>query len=292
MSDSWPMAARFSRLLEAELGQFIAPRLIKTLLDQGSETLRMKNVMSLQEAKHMLMMFKHPHFSNVDNYTTVIETSPEWIKEILPAPLEPADPIVLVNFSSSDQFRGLIVEVQARFGKKVGGFGLAYVMDSDLGVIFGREGLAEPKKLGTTTIQREGKEFVGTTSRWGQELVRVEATVMQQGDPATVGDVECFHFKYSIKPDGSGLEDVRLLNASFKVKCTSLEILQPKVVQLNPSANDIYGNIPVKKVVACLHAKIDMVASAQYLADLDPEAFLPYAFWKHDDYRLTMTPED
>jgi acetoacetate decarboxylase len=250
----------------------------------------MKNILSLQEARQMLGMFKHPHFTKVENYVTVIETTPEWIKEILPPPLVPADPIVTITFSAGDQFKGTLVEAQARFGDKVGGFGIAYVMDSDLGVIFGREGLAEPKKLGITTVQRNGSEFVGTTSRYGQELVRVEATALQEGDPSNIGDIECFHFKYSIKPDGSGLEDVHLLNSSFKIKCTFFETLKPKKLELHKSDHDVYGNIPVKRVIACFHAKIDMVASAQYLADVDPEAFLPYAFWKHDDYRLTMTP--
>lgn len=248
----------------------------------------MKNVLSLEEARAMLAMFKSPHFSNVHNYITVIETDPEWIKQILPPPLQPADPIVTIALSKSDQFCGTVVDAQCRFGDKVGGFGLGYVMDSDLGVIFGREGLGEPKKLGVTNITDDGKEFVGSVSRYGQELIRIEATAMQQGDPSTIGDVEAFHFKYAIKADGSGLEEVRLINSSFKVKCTSLEILQPKLVTLNESVMDIYGNIPVKNIIACFHAQLDMVGNATYLADVDPEAFLPYAFFKHDDYRLTM----
>jgi len=247
----------------------------------------MKNVLSMEEVKTMLSMFK-PQFTNCDAYITVIETDPEWVKKILPPPLQPADPIVTITLQKCDQFQGTVVDVAARYGDKVGGFGLGYVMQNDLTVIYGREGLAEPKKLGDTILSRKGNDFVGSVVRYGQELIRVEATSVAQGDPATFGNVECLHFKYSIKPDASGLEDVRLLNASFNIKCRSLEIMDPKVVKLNDSVHDIYGNIPVKKVVACLHADFDMFGSAQYLADVDPEAFLPYAFWKHDDYTKVM----
>lgn len=248
----------------------------------------MKNVLSLSEAKAMLERFKHPKFTNLDNLIAVVETDPEWVKEILPPPLQPAAPLVTITITKSDQFQGTVVEVQARLGDKIGGFGLGYVMDTDLAVIFGREGLAEPKKIGNTKMEVKGKEYIGTVERFGQELIRVEATAVAEGDPASVSDMECFHFKYSIKPDGSGLENVRLINASFQTKCTLLEILQPKLVNLNPSVHDIYGNIPIKNVVACLHAKVDLLGSAQYLAEVDPEAFLPYAFWKHDDYRLVL----
>ena len=249
----------------------------------------MKNVLSLEEAKEMLLMFAKPHFSNVHNYITVIETEPEWIKGILPPPLEPAAPIVTVVLSKSDQFQGTVVGVQARFGDIVGDFGLGYVMDSDLAVIFGREGWVELKKFGVTDITDNGKDYVGTVSRYNEELIRIEATAVQQGDPSTVsGIMHNFHFKFAIKADGSGLEAVRLVQSSFENKCTSLEILQPKLVQLNKSVHDIYGNIPIKNIVACLHAKLDMVGSGKYLAEVDPEAFLPYAFFKHDDYRLTM----
>ena len=35
-----------------------------------------------------------------------------------------------------------------------------------------------------------------------------------------------------------------------------------------------------------------MVGSAKYLAQVDAGAFLPYAFFKHDDYRMTMDVAD
>jgi len=248
----------------------------------------MKNVLSLAEAKEMLRMFQRPKFTNVHNYITVIRTDMDWVKEVLPPPLVPDEPIVTVVLSGSDQFWGLVCGLQCRYEGIVGSFGLGYVMDTDLGVIYGREGLAEPKKQGITTIKAEDGKFVGTVSRFGQELVRVEATVIGPGDTSMVGNLDNFHFKYSIKADGSGLEDVNLICSHFDNSVTKLELLKPEKVVLNESVHDIYGNIPIKEVVACLHAELNMVGSAKYLAKVDPEAFLPYAFFKFDDYRTTM----
>jgi hypothetical protein len=60
-------------------------------------------------------------------------------------------------------------------------------------------------------------------------------------------------------------------------------------IKLNQSPFDVYGEIPVKKVVTCFAATLDMRGSAKYLTEVDGDAFLPYAFYKHDDYRLTMS---
>lgn len=127
-----------------------------------------ENQNDAREARDALRYFKHPHFSNTTNYITVVEVDPAWVKEILPPPLKPAAPIVSIALSEGDQFHGLVMGVQAKYGDTVGDWGLAYVMDTDLAVIFGREGLAEPKKLGVTTTDIADGKFVGTVSRWGE----------------------------------------------------------------------------------------------------------------------------
>lgn len=140
--------------------------------------------------------------------------------EILPPPLEPAAPVVSISISRGDQFYGLVLGMNAKFGDIVGDYGLAYVMDTDLAIVFGREDLGEPKKLGATTAQLNDGKFVGTVSRFGQELLRVEAVV------------------------------------------------------LGPASEPIVG---------------DALDNFQYLAKVPGDDFLPWAFFKHDDYRLTMS---
>lgn len=249
----------------------------------------MKMRLSEQEVQDMLKCFKSPHFTNVVNYITAFETDPDWVKEVLPAPLEPAEPIVSIALSEGDQFHGLIMGLQAKYGDLVGDWGIAYVMDTDLGVIFGRESLAEPKKLGVTTTEIKDGVFTGTVSRWGQELLRIEANVGEQTDEDLIGGaMENFHFKYSIKADGSGITDVDLIRSHFDVKAENTTLMTPTKIELNESPFDIYGEVPVGKVVSSFFAKLDMVGTGSYLARIPGEDFLPYAFFKHDDYRMTM----
>lgn len=249
----------------------------------------MKIKLSKEDAQHMLKYFATPHFTNTRNYVTVCEVDPEWAKSILPAPLEPDEPIVTFAVSKGDQFSGLVCGLQCRYKGIVGSWGLAYVMDTDLGVIYGREGLAEPKKMGVATIFDDGKKYIGSVSRFGQELLHIEADIVGPGPEGLgSGTLDNFHFKYSIKADGTGLEPVHLIDSHFENTAENPVVMENCTVKLTESPFDIYGEIPVKKVVACFASTLDMRGSAKYLAEVDPEEFLPYAFFKHDDYRLTM----
>lgn len=104
-----------------------------------------------------------------------------------------------------------------------------------------------------------------------------------------MGDaLDNFHFKYSINADGSGISDVDLILSHFDIKAGPVTLMKPTKVELKASPFDIYGEIPVVKPVASFFSKIDMVGSAKYLAKVPGEGFLPWAFFKHDDYRGTM----
>lgn len=79
------------------------------------------------------------------------------------------------------------------------------------------EGLGEPKKLGVTEVFDDGKKYIGTVSRFGQELIRIEADIVGPGpDDLSSGPMDNLHFKYSIKADGSGLEPVHLIDSHFE----------------------------------------------------------------------------
>lgn len=250
----------------------------------------MKIKLTREEAKQMLKMFQSPHFTNTRNYITVCRVDEEWIKEILPPPLEMAEPLVTFALSKGDQFSGLVCGVQCKYKDIVGDWGLGYVMDTDLAVIFGREGLAEPKKLGITKVEDDGQKYIGTVSRFGKELLRIEADIKGPGPEGLgSGPMDNLHFKYAIKADGTGLEPVHLIDSHFENIASDSVIMENCTVKLTDTPFDIYGEIPVGEVVACFAATMDMKGSARYLTEVDADEFLPYAFFKHDDYRLTMS---
>ena len=80
----------------------------------------MKIKMSKEEAKQMLKMFQSPHFTNTRNYITVCKVDEEWVKDILPAPLEMDEPLVTFALSKGNQFSGLVCGVQCKYKDIVG----------------------------------------------------------------------------------------------------------------------------------------------------------------------------
>ena len=250
----------------------------------------MKIKFTPEETQEMLKRFAHPHFTNTMMYVVNVEVDPEWVKEVLPAPLEPDEPVVTFCMEQGDQFSGLISGLQCRYGDIVGTWGLAFTMDTDLATIFGREGMGEPKKIATVVNAVEGDEYVGTMSRFGTELLRIEGKLGEALDYSDMTGMDKFHFKYSIKADGSGITDVDLVHAYFKTEVTSKRALSVDKFELNDFPMDIYGTIPVTKVRDgfCAMYK-DMRVDLEYLAEVDRDGFLPWAFFKFDDYRLTMS---
>ena len=53
----------------------------------------MKIKFTPEETQEMLKRFAHPHFTNTMMYVVNVEVDPEWVKEVLPAPLEPDEPV-------------------------------------------------------------------------------------------------------------------------------------------------------------------------------------------------------
>jgi len=249
----------------------------------------MKNVLNPTEVKEMLQKFV-PNFTGINALNVVFETTPEFVREVLPPPLEPtAAPLVTISMQITDQYKGMTCLVASRYKNIEGNFGLGYVMNSDTAVIFGRELWGEPKKVGKTKITRNGDELIGTVERYGQELIRIKATVKQAKTAPATTVMECFHFKYSIKPDATGIEDVRLVNVTFKSQVQALEVCEVNQIKLTETVMDVYGNIPIVKIIGGSYSQYDTMGSGKYLAEVDAEAFLPYAFANHDDYRITVT---
>jgi hypothetical protein len=92
------------------------------------------------------------------------------------------------------------------------------------------------------------------------------------------------HFKYSLNPDGSGLDyNPRLVRVNFTNTVRSAQLCDVKV-QLRGTPDDVYGDIPIVAVLGGMLADLDHVVKVSYLAEVDKQVFLPYAFSKFDQY--------
>lgn len=249
----------------------------------------MKCILNPTEIQAMLRKFV-PNFTGINALDVIFETTPEFVREVLPPPLEPADePLVTISLQVTDQYKGMTCLVASRYHDLAGNYGLGYVMNSDTAVIFGRELWGEPKKVGKTRIIRNGNELIGTVERYGQELIRLEAVAERTKTPPATSTIQNFHYKYSLKPDATGIENVRLVNVTFNSTIHSLEICKVNQLILTDTLMDVYGNIPVVKIVGASYSQYDTIGTGRYLAEVEAEQFLPYAFANHDDYRLTVS---
>jgi acetoacetate decarboxylase len=236
------------------------------------------------ELKEMLKSL-NPVFHNMQGLFVYARTTPEFVREVLPYPLEPVDPpTVLFSMQMGKSYNGLSTYVRCRYDELEGDYSIGFVMDSDLAVIFGRETISEPKKLGKVSFIREGNDMIGSIKRYGVEIVRIEANAVNRAEPGVMEEAENFHFRYNLKPDATGIDNCRLIRVHYKNKVHVVEKCTAKVT-LQDTVHDVFGRIPVLGIRTAYYFEFDIVGKGSYLTDeLDAERLLPYAFFKHDDY--------
>lgn len=142
-------------------------------------------------------------------------------------------------------------------------------------------------KFGEVSFERTGDKIVASVSRYGQELVRMEAdSVMKLDDYSQLEVMRNYHHKYSLAADGSGIDNPELVEVMFKNEVRALEGCQGTVVA-NKTDHDLYGDIPITSVVQMAYYDLDCYATGRTVTkDIDPKELLPNAFFKYDDFRL------
>jgi acetoacetate decarboxylase len=248
----------------------------------------MKLVKTDAEVRKMLTSFS-PTFKNNNSMIIIFETDPEFVREVLPPPLQPAQrSIGTALLQNGANYNGGGLFLKARYEDVEGDYCLAMPMNTDSAVIFGRELWGEPKKIAETDIARNGDQIVGTITRHGVEVVRVEAKTSAPVDREPFKNNTHFHFRYNIKPDATGIENTRLIKVDFSNQIEFAIGLDVQSLQFRESASDVYGNVPIKAVLTGVYLKMDCKGTGKYLAEVDDEKFLPYAFYRVDPYDLHL----
>ncbi len=147
--------------------------------------------------------------------------------------------------------------------------------------------MGRTKKIGDISFNRDGSKIVATASRFGKELVRIEAEMlMVVDDHSALQVMRNYHHKYTLAADGSGIDDPQLVEVMFKNDVRKLEGGQGTIV-CNESEHDIYGDIPVTSIVQVAAYDVDCYAKGKTLTkDIDPKELAKNAFFKYDDYRI------
>src|SRR6476646_1036623 len=134
--------------------------------------------------------------------TVVWETDLDVIREVLPPPLEPSEPLARIRFATVDMGTGIPVfgagwfGVRARHGRGEGEYPLFMPMTTEQATIGGRETYGEPKKIGRVGIEIKGDQVHASFERMGFPLAEVTGTLGAAIDIPAKDKVD-FYFKCS-----------------------------------------------------------------------------------------------
>jgi acetoacetate decarboxylase len=248
-------------------------------------------VKSPDEIKRIEDVLAVPAFLEGKTVTVSFLTRPEFVRAVLPPPLEPADePLVSIGvgtFGSSNcvgAFDGGWVDVAAKYHGIEGNFCLAMPMTTDVAIIFGRELFGEPKKQARVSLETKGSEVRGTVERRGVPYIVVEANVPETLAVTGPAQSDRFHFKFMHAADGRGLEfDPIIVHAHFDTKLRTLRRGTGKVI-LKASHHDPISQIEIVEYRGATYSEGDVYAKARKIGTVAAERFLPYSFQNIDDY--------
>lgn len=251
-------------------------------------------VKSPEEIERIEHALSTPRFVNGEMLSVDFLSDPAVVAHILPPPLEPSEqPLVraMVGRWQSNcvaDFHGGAIYVSARYGDVEGVYVLAMYMDNDVPTIYGRDMFGEPKKLATSSLNRNGDQFSAWLDRGGVRLIELHASLPTVHGPSESAGVN-FNFKARPAADGHGLEeDAILTQATFVQKASSTREGAGSVV-LRGTVHDPLDELPVRSIVGASFFEGDLLASCVAVARTPAEVFAPYHHGRHDDWSALDT---
>ena len=225
------------------------------------------------------------------------------IASLLPAPLEPAMPLVsgyIVEIRKpafSEAYMEAMLGVYVKMGDTVGMYPVTFLLSgagAEMATYLGREQLGLPKKVcdakGGIYLTKEGDRIRGIVERKGVRLMDVSMELGAYNNPMT-GDVyshpepgkktggTSFYFKPCLEPDGNG----RVRYASVDLLTNDAEYTYyawtpGKVsIRLKSSEYDAWGQLPVLENLGGGYTNNDLEMKEVYLAEkLSADDAMPY----------------
>ena len=249
-----------------------------------------------EEIARIQKALSEPRFVNCAMASVDFLTRPDIVAHVLPPGLEPTDnPRVtaMVGRWQSNcvgDFDGGAIYVEAHHKDIVGDYVLAMYMDRDQPIIYGRELFGEPKKQATTRLFHNGARATGQVERYGTCLIDLDLALSADHGPSE-GEGINFNYKAIPATHGIGLEwDAALTIARFH---TVLRVHREGAGQLRlgSSVHDPLDELEVREILGGRYIEGDLLASAETLAYIKAEDFLPYALGRTDDWSALNTED-
>jgi acetoacetate decarboxylase len=232
--------------------------------------------------------YPKPPFRFVDREFVIVtyRTDPNELARIVPAPLQPAEPIVKFEFIKMPDSSGLGSYTESgqvipvTFNREAGGFTHAMYLDSEAGIASGRELLGFPKVLAQPKLEVRNDALVGTLDYNGVRVAT--ATMAYKYKPLDLDGVKKtlsapgFLLKILPHVDGSArvCELVRYVVSDLNVKGAWTG---PASLELHPHCFAPVAKLPVLEVLSAVHLLTDLtLAGGEVVHDyLSPAPLQP-----------------
>lgn len=234
----------------------------------------------------------HRKFYDANMLGVLFETKPEIVQRLLPPPLEPTDQpggmIFIAHYPKTNLGPGYFESalfLRCQYDGEAGSYCLSMPIDSEPRMHNGRNIYGFPKKIAEIHLEKEGQRVEGWVERAGVRFVEITAELT--GTLPELPELGCmFLFKAMPRADlQPGFDGpVFLVRQKTDIQMKALEIGTAEVV-LRESEVDPWAEVEISNILAAFYLVSDnTMQPGKILAEVDPEAFLPYYYKMTDLY--------
>ncbi|MEO8456667.1 MAG: acetoacetate decarboxylase family protein [Chloroflexota bacterium] len=252
----------------------------------------MRFVKTADEIDNIQRIYSRCHQLGVKTLTVHFETEPDAVRALLPPPLEPAPAHVGVAWVTEvadstcvGPYSASGLAIRAKYGDITGNYVLSSAITTTEAVTFGRELYGDPRKLAKVAFEQQGDHVWGHADRHDIRYLSMRGRC---DSPAPAGRQEdtFFFFKFLPRADGSGFDSAPVL-VQVTNDITVMEARRGRgELVFRDSPHDPVSDIPVHQVLDAIYTEGHAYTSGRILCEVDPGAFLPYAFSKNDAYEV------
>lgn len=244
----------------------------------------MRYVKTEDEIRAIQSISARSHNIDVRTLAVSFETTPDAIAALLPPPLEPTPEALALAWISDlgtstcvGPYQSAALFLRARYQNTIGNYCLSMGVSIPEAVTFGREFYGEPRKHAKLIFERQDEYVWGSAERHEVRFLSLRGR-MTDSAPAGRQQATYFTFKHAPRPDGGGFANPpQLVQIDEDLSVQHAEIGRGELI-LRDSAHDPVSDIPVSQVIDATYTEGHVYSTASVLCEVDPDAFLPFAF--------------
>lgn len=252
----------------------------------------MRLVKTADEVSAIQSVYARGHDLGVRRLSVLFETTPQALATLLPPPLEPTPEALgmalvqeISNSTTVGPYDSAALFLRARYQDTIGLYCISMPTSRADAVVFGREIYGQPRKTAKLIFERQDEYVWGSAERHEVRFLSMRGR-LDQSAPTGRQIQSFFSFKASPRADGSGFEGPpRLLEVTEEMNVSHAESGRGELV-FRDSAHDPLADIPVSQVGAATYTESQSYTTARVIAEVDPDAYLPYAFYGMDSTEL------